>query len=87
MSYRQNKRSWPRKRSANFTKPVEEGKEYTVDITDIGRTGDGMTRIQGFVVFVKDTKLGDKNVKIKINAIRDSFATAKVAIGPPDTPG
>jgi hypothetical protein len=24
-----------------FSKPVEVGKEYTVDITDTGRTGDG----------------------------------------------
>ena len=32
---------------------------YTVDITDTGRTGDGVTRIGGLVVFVKNAKAGD----------------------------
>ena len=28
-----------------FSKPVETGKEYTVDITDTGRGGDGIAKI------------------------------------------
>lgn len=83
MSYEQNKRSFTKRKSDNFPIPVEAGKEYTVDITDMGRTGDGLTRIQGFVIFVKDTKPGDKNVKIKINTVADSFATAQVAATSP----
>jgi predicted RNA-binding protein with TRAM domain len=35
-------------------KPVEVGKEYEVDITEISRQGDGIARVQGFVVFVKN---------------------------------
>jgi predicted RNA-binding protein with TRAM domain len=35
-------------------KPVEAGKEYEVDITEISRQGDGIARVQGFVVFVKN---------------------------------
>jgi predicted RNA-binding protein with TRAM domain len=60
----------------NFSKPVEIGKEYTVDITDTGRTGDGITKIEGLVIFVKNAKAGDKNVKIKITSIdsRSAFA-------------
>lgn len=45
-----------------------------------------MTRIQGFVVFVKNTKPGDKNVKIKISVVGDKFATAHVLTGSPDSP-
>jgi predicted RNA-binding protein with TRAM domain len=44
----------------SFSKPVEVGKEYTVDITDTGRTGDGVTKIGGLVIFVKNAKAGDK---------------------------
>jgi len=73
MSYRQNTRS-----TSNFSKPVEAGKEYTVDITDTGRTGDGIAKISGLVIFVKNAKAGDKNVKIKINSVGSRFATAEV---------
>jgi predicted RNA-binding protein with TRAM domain len=52
MNYGQNTNS--------FSKPVEIGKEYTVDITDNGSAGDGIARIQGFIIFVKNTKLGTK---------------------------
>ena len=71
MSYRRNTRT-----TNNFPKPVEIGKEYTVDITDTGRTGDGVTKIGGLVIFVKNAKAGDKNVKIKITSIgsRSAFA-------------
>jgi predicted RNA-binding protein with TRAM domain len=73
MSYGQNMRA-----TGSFSKPVETGKEYTVDITDTGRDGDGVTRISGLVIFVKNAKAGDKNVKIKINSIGSRFATAEV---------
>ncbi len=65
----------------SFSKPVETGKEYTVDITDTGRDGDGVTRISGLVVFVRNAKVGDKNVKIKINSVGSRFATAGVVPG------
>jgi predicted RNA-binding protein with TRAM domain len=75
MSYRN---SSPR-RTSNFPGPVvQAGQEYTVDITDTGRAGDGIGRIQGFVIFVKNTKAGDKNVKIKINSVGSRSATAEV---------
>lgn len=63
---------------SSYSRPVETGKEYTVDITDISRQGDGIARIQGLVIFVKNTKAGDKNVKIKVNSVGNRFATAEV---------
>ena len=74
MSYGQNTRT-----PSGFSKPVETGKVYTVDITDTGRGGDGIARIEGLVIFVKNAKAGDKNVKIKVNSVGDRFATAEVA--------
>jgi predicted RNA-binding protein with TRAM domain len=70
---------------SGFSAPVQTGKEYTVDITDIGRNGDGIARITGFVIFVKNAKRGDKNVKIKINSVGGRFATAEIVAGSADT--
>jgi predicted RNA-binding protein with TRAM domain len=74
MSYGQNTRTM-----SSFSRPVEIGKEYTVDVTDTGRGGDGIARIEGLVIFVKNAKAGDKNIKIKINSVGSRFATAEVA--------
>ena len=46
--------------TSGFSKPVETGKVYTVDITDTGRGGDGIARIGGFVIFVKHAKGGTR---------------------------
>ena len=73
MSDRQNTRGF------GLSKPVEIGNEYTVDITDTGRGGDGIARIGGFIIFVKHAKVGDVSVKIKVNSVGDRFATAEVA--------
>jgi predicted RNA-binding protein with TRAM domain len=62
----------------SFSKPVETGKEYTVDVTDNGRARDGIARIQGLVIFVKSAKAGDKNTRIKINSVGSRFAIAEV---------
>ena len=72
---------WNTRTTSRFSKPVEIGKEYTVDITDTGRGGDGIARITGLVIFVKNAKAGDKNVKIKINSVGSRFATAEVVSG------
>ncbi len=77
MSYGQN--------TSSFSRPVETGKEYTVDVTDTGRGGDGIARIEGLVIFVKNAKVGDKNVKIRVNSVGSRFATAEVAAGSTDT--
>ncbi len=55
------------------TAPIQEGEEYEVKIEDVGKEGDGITRIEGFVVFVPDTKVGDE-VKVRITSVRRRFA-------------
>jgi predicted RNA-binding protein with TRAM domain len=60
-----------------FTKPVEEGKEYELDIKETSRRGEGIARIEGFVIFVPNTKPGD-HVKVKITRLANRFATGEV---------
>ena len=52
-------------RGSPAPKPVEVGKEYEVDITEISRQGNGIARVQGFVIFVKNGKV-KQNVKVKV---------------------
>ena len=82
MSEGQRTESSGRPTNSNFSKAVEIGKEYTVDITDTGRDGEGVTRIGGLITFVNNAKVGDRNIKIKINSVvRSRFATAEVVAG------
>ncbi len=58
-------------------KPVEEGKEYDVEVKEVSRRGDGIARVEGLVVFVPDTKPGD-NVRVKIVKVAARFAQGVV---------
>ncbi len=58
--------------------PVKVGESYDVSIDDIAKEGDGIARVQGFVIFVPQTKVGDK-VKIKVNKVMRKFAIAEKA--------
>ena len=58
---------------SSYAAPVEVGKEYDVEIEDIAREGDGIARIEGFVVFVPDTKVGDQ-IKINVDKVMRRFA-------------
>ena len=62
-------------RGSPAPKPVEVGKQYEVEITEISRQGDGVARVQGFVVFVKNGKV-KQNVKVQVEQVEDRFATA-----------
>jgi predicted RNA-binding protein with TRAM domain len=66
-------------------KPVETGKEYDVQITEISRKGDGIARIQGFVIFVKNGKVG-QNAKIRVLQVGNRFATAEIVDGAQSSP-
>jgi len=57
--------------------PVEMGKEYEVDITETSRQGEGIARIQGFVIFVANAKPRD-HVKIRITRIGRRAANAEI---------
>jgi predicted RNA-binding protein with TRAM domain len=61
-------------------KPVEVGKEYDVQITEISRQGDGIARVQGFVIFVKGGRVGQK-AKVRITNVGARFATGEIASG------
>ncbi len=77
MSYRN--RSYGRGRRRGFSRqaPVKEGEEYEADITEVSRRGDGIAKIQGFVIFVSGAKTGD-HVKFKITRVSRRFATAEI---------
>ena len=60
-------------RGSPVAKPVEVGKEYEVDVTEISRKGDGIARIEGFVVFVGNATVG-KKIRIKVTEVADRFA-------------
>lgn len=61
-----------------YAAPVKEGMQYEVDIKELSRRGDGLARIEGFVVFVPNTRPGD-HVKIQITQVRDRFAIGEKA--------
>ena len=56
-----------------LTGAVKMKGEYTVTIEDIGASGDGIAKINDFVVFVKDVKKGEK-LNIRIRFIKPNFA-------------
>jgi predicted RNA-binding protein with TRAM domain len=58
------------------TIPVKEGDELEVTIDDIGSRGDGITRVQGFLIFVPRTKVGEK-LRVKIVKVERGFAVAE----------
>ena len=66
--------------SGSLNKPVEVGKEYNVSISDVSRRGEGIARIEGFVVFVPGTKQG-QNVRIKVTQVSERFASGQVVEG------
>jgi len=58
-------------------KPVEMGNEYDVEIQETSRRGEGIARIKGLVIFIPETKPGDK-VRIRITRISRRFAQGEV---------
>ncbi|MEM5834753.1 MAG: TRAM domain-containing protein [Candidatus Aenigmatarchaeota archaeon] len=58
--------------NANLPKPIKVGEEYDVEINEVGSKGDGIARIKNFVVFVGNTKKGEK-AHIRIKEVRNRF--------------
>jgi predicted RNA-binding protein with TRAM domain len=57
--------------------PVNAGEEHEINIESMSKRGDaGVGRIQGLVIFVPNTKIGDK-VKVKITRVGRGYATAE----------
>ncbi len=63
-------------RDYDVPKPIKVGEEYDIEINEVGSKGDGIARIKNFVVFITDSKKGEK-VRIKITDVRDRFALAE----------
>jgi predicted RNA-binding protein with TRAM domain len=60
-----------------FSAPVKEGQEIEVKIEAVGEKGDGIAKVDGFVLFVPNTKVGDE-VKIKITRVLRKVGFAEV---------
>jgi len=67
------------KRQGPLPKPVEVGMTYDVDITEITGKGDGIARVQGFIVFVEYGKIGNK-IRVKVTEVADRFAKATIEV-------
>ncbi len=61
----------------NLNAPVELGQEYEGEIEDISRRGDGIAKIEGFVIFVANAKKGE-HVKFKITQVGRRYAVAEL---------
>lgn len=58
--------------------PVEVGETYEVEITDTGKEGDGIARVDNFVLFVKGAGIGE-TVTVEVTDVKNTFGIAKVA--------
>ncbi|MEM1566299.1 MAG: TRAM domain-containing protein [Candidatus Bathyarchaeia archaeon] len=58
------------------TVPVKENQELEVVIDDIGSRGDGIARIQGYLIFVPNSKIGER-VRVRILSVGGRFAIAE----------
>ena len=57
--------------------PVELGQELEVNITDVCPSGDGTSKIQGYVIRVPKAKPRDR-VKIKVTQIGEKTAIGEI---------
>lgn len=56
---------------------VQRDQEYTVTIEDMGESGDGIAKIDDFVVFVKGAKKGETHT-IKIRFVKPHYAFGEI---------
>ncbi len=70
-------RGRPRRRGRG-PKPVKVGDVVEVEVTEISKRGDGVAKIRGFIIFIPNTKPGEK-VRVKITRVGPSFAVAELA--------
>ena len=56
---------------------MEIGEEFEVDIIDMSPNGEGVAKIKGFPVFIKNAKVNE-HLKIKITNLISGCADAEV---------
>lgn len=57
----------------DIPKPVSVGENVDVTVESVGGQGDGIAKINGFVIFVKGATKGE-NCKIKITEVKRTYA-------------
>lgn len=57
--------------------PVEEGEKYDLEIIDIGESGEGIGKIDGFTVFVDGGILEDK-ITVEVIKVKKNYAIGKI---------
>lgn len=60
-----------------YEKPVKEGEIIDVTIESVGEKGDGIAKVNNFVIIVPNAKEGDQ-VKIKIVRVLKKMAFAEI---------
>jgi predicted RNA-binding protein with TRAM domain len=55
---------------------VKENQEIELVIDDIGSRGDGIARIEGYLIFVPGCKIGER-IKVRIKSVSEKFALAE----------
>src|SRR3989344_4806672 len=70
----------PHREDDDKPKPIKVGEEHDVKITDVGAKGDGITKIENFIVFVAGAKKGEE-CRIRIKEVASRFAVGE-KIGP-----
>jgi predicted RNA-binding protein with TRAM domain len=58
--------------------PVKVGEEYDLEITDVAKKGDGIAKVEGFIIFVANARKGDK-VHVRIAEVKNRFAVGEVS--------
>jgi len=66
-----------RRRGRSGPKPVKEGDILEVDIVEKSRRGDGVAKVEGFIVFVPGAEPG-QHVRVQIERVGDTYAVAKI---------
>lgn len=58
------------------TAPVSEGDQLDVTIEAVGEKGDGIAKVEGFVLFVPGTKTGDE-IRIRVTKVLKNVGFAE----------
>lgn len=61
-----------------YDKPVSEGETVELEIEDLGSKGDGISRVEGFVVFVPGGEVGE-SYDVEITSVGRKFAFGEIA--------
>jgi predicted RNA-binding protein with TRAM domain len=77
-SYVQKKKWQTSGRSRFHIKPpVKVDREYEAEIQEMSRRGDGIAKIDGFIVFVPNTVQGNQ-VKFRVTKVGNRFAVGEL---------